>query len=181
MIRTRVGYAGGLLENPTYHNLGGHAETVEVEYDPAVITYSRLLEIFWHNHSPTERRPRQYASIIFCHSPEQEALALAALQRLQAVAKAKIRTEVVPAGSFYPAEAYHQKYYLQRVPELVREFSAIYPVFDDFVNSTAAARVNGYAAGLGTEESLRRVIGCLGLSPGAVKKMFELVQEKNCP
>ncbi len=109
-----VGYTGGSTENPTYEEVctdrTGHAEAVRVEYDPQKITYERLLEFFFTIHDPTTRNRQgpdigsQYRSAIFYHTPEQEKAA-------RALIKGKIVTEVVPAGPFYKAEEYHQRYH----------------------------------------------------------------------
>jgi len=119
---TTVGYTGGSTENPTYEQVcsghTGHAESVEVIYDPAKISYDRLLDVFWSNHNPTTPNRQgpdvgtQYRSAIFYHSPEQQAAAVASRDRLQASGKFRspIVTQILPAGPFYRAEEYHQRY-----------------------------------------------------------------------
>jgi len=166
VVSTRVGYAGGTRENPTYYDLGDHSETIEIIYDPAVITYEELLDVFWHSHDPTQPTySRQYISLIFYHNEAQQELAEASRDRRQAGLSRPILTAIVPAGTFYPAEDYHQKYYLQQKKSLYNELRAIYPDFSDFVASTAAARLNGYAGGFGSPETLEKDIENLGLSP----------------
>jgi methionine-S-sulfoxide reductase len=147
VVRTRVGYTGGNRENPTYRALGDHAESIEIDYDPAVVSYRELLEIFWKSHDPGSRPwSRQYMAAIFYHNEEQKKLALESREREAARTHGKIYTEISPAARFYPAEDYHQKYYLRQRPELVGELGTIYPG-ETFVDSTAAARANGYLAG----------------------------------
>ncbi|NLF01056.1 MAG: peptide-methionine (S)-S-oxide reductase [Anaerolineales bacterium] len=165
MVRTRVGYAGGTTRNPTYRNLGDHSETIQIDYDPSQITYAELLELFWSGHDPS--RPagsRQYMSIIFYESEAQKRLAEETRDR-EAAKLGKVTTEIRPAGEFYLAEDYHQKYYLQNTLALMAEFEAIYPDAADFMNSTAVARVNGYIGGHGTLEQLQNESEALGLSP----------------
>jgi peptide-methionine (S)-S-oxide reductase len=176
VVRTRVGYAGGTTENPTYHNLGDHTETIQIEYDPSVVTYEELLDNFWSSHNPA-RQPwsRQYASIVFYHNEEQRRLAEETREREAARIGSQVLTEIIPASEFYLAEAYHQKYRLRRAPDLEREFSAIYPSDDDFVASTAVARVNGYLGGYGTCERLQEEIGELGLSSAASERLLRSV------
>jgi peptide-methionine (S)-S-oxide reductase len=123
---TRVGYTGGKTENPTYQqvctDMTGHAEAVEVEYDPARVSYEQLLEVFWENHDPTQLNRQgpdwgtQYRSAIFFHSPEQEQAALKSKEALEKSGRYrnKIVTQVVPAVAFYPAEDYHQQYLEKR-------------------------------------------------------------------
>ena len=82
MIRTRVGYAGGAKENPTYHNLGDHTETLQIDYDSSKISYEKLLELFWEEHDPTSRSwSRQYKAVVFYHDEEQKRLAIAGRDR----------------------------------------------------------------------------------------------------
>ena len=123
---TTVGYTGGRMEHPTYKdvctNRTGHAEAVQVEYDPAKVSYEQLLQVFWENHDPTTVNRQgpdvgtQYRSAIFYHSPEQKAAAEAARQKLAASGKyhRKIVTLIVPAATFWEAEDYHQQYLEKR-------------------------------------------------------------------
>jgi peptide-methionine (S)-S-oxide reductase len=123
---TRVGYTGGSLGNPTYQDVctdrTGHAEAVEVTYDPAKVSYDELLKAFWENHDPTTLNRQgpdagtQYRSAIFYHSPEQESEARASKERLAQSGRYRrpIVTEIVPAVEFWPAEDYHQQYLEKR-------------------------------------------------------------------
>jgi len=123
---TAVGYAGGSLKNPTYHDVctgtTGHAEVVQVEYDPAVTAYDDLLTVFWENHDPTTLNRQgpdvgtQYRSAIFFESPEQEAAAVASKERLEKSGRFKrpIVTQIEPATDFWKAEDYHQQYLEKR-------------------------------------------------------------------
>ena len=124
VTRTRVGYSGGALENPTYEDVcshtTGHAEVVEVTYDPEEISYDELLRVFWRKHDPTQLNRQgwdigdQYRSVVFFHDKEQQEAALAAKAREQASYTAPIVTQVEPAETFYEAEDYHQQYLEKR-------------------------------------------------------------------
>ena len=123
---TAVGYLGGRTQNPTYKDVcsdeTGHAEVVQVTYDPAQVGYDRLLDVFWSAHDPTTLNRQgpdvgtQYRSAIFFHSPEQERVAKASKEKMQASGKFRrpIVTEITPASTFYRAEDYHQKYLAKR-------------------------------------------------------------------
>ena len=122
VISTTSGYTGGHVENPTYEQVSaggtGHAEALQVVYDPAKISYPQLLEVFWRNIDPTVKDRQfcdvgnQYRTAIFYHDDEQKRLALESKQRLEKSGKlGAIQTEIVSAGPFYPAEDYHQDYY----------------------------------------------------------------------
>jgi peptide-methionine (S)-S-oxide reductase len=122
---TMVGYTGGKTVNPTYQEVctdrTGHAEAVLIEFDPEKITYQKLLDVFWSIHDPTQLNRQgpdvgsQYRSAIFFHSPEQESAARSSKESMQASGKFRsdVVTEIVPAVEFYPAEKYHQKYFLK--------------------------------------------------------------------
>lgn len=177
VVRTRVGYSGGTLKDPTYDNLGDHIETVEVDYDPDRISYEKLLWVFWGGHSPQDRAwKRQYMSAVFFHDDEQEKLAREVKDRVTARLKTEISTEIIPFTGFYMAEYYHQKYYLQGEPEFMKEFRLIYPDMEDFVASTATARVNGYLGGYGTLEGLEPEVDGFGLSPEGIKRLKDIVR-----
>jgi peptide-methionine (S)-S-oxide reductase len=176
VVRTRVGYAGGSKAEPTYYALGDHSETIQIDYDPTQISYQDLIDVFWSSHSPTARSwSRQYASVIFYHNEEQRRLAEASRDREAARRGAPIYTDIVPFSRFYLAEAYHQKYRLRQVNELLREFQAIFPGEEEFLNSTAVARVNGYLGGHGTVAGLEAEIDKLGLSPAGRQKLLDMV------
>lgn len=122
VISTKVGFMGGNVKNPTYKEVcggkTGHAEVVQVIYDPSRISYDKLLEIFWEKHDPTTLNRQgpdvgaQYRSAVFYHTPEQKNAALSLKEQLQKSGRYKsdIVTEIVPAPEFYPAEEYHQRY-----------------------------------------------------------------------
>jgi len=170
-----VGYAGGQKDNPTYYNLGGNAETVQIDYDPARVTYGDLLEVFWSSHNSTYPSSGQYRSAIFYHSEEQKKLALESKEREQVKHGREIFTQIEPFRRFTLAEDYHQKYYLRGMPRIVDEYKRIYPDLIDFVNSTAVARVNGYAGNNGGCDSLKRDLPSLGLSQSAREKLANLI------
>ena len=120
---TTVGYAGGSFKDPTYKDVcsgkTGHAEVVQVEYDPSRVSYEELLRVFWNIHDPTTLNRQgpdigtQYRSAVFFHNPEQEAAATASKQKLQSSGRYQrpIVTEITPASEFYRAEDYHQQYF----------------------------------------------------------------------
>lgn len=123
---TAVGYMGGVTENPTYEQVctdrTGHAEIVQVEFDPSAVAYDDLLNVFWENHDPTQLNRQgpdhgsQYRTVIFYHSPEQKAAAEASKIALEASGRFRkpIVTEIVPAATFNRAEEYHQQYLEKR-------------------------------------------------------------------
>ena len=126
VLATRVGYTGGQTANPTYKDVcsdgTGHAEAVEVEYDPAQVSYEKLLDVFWENHDPTQLNRQgpdwgtQYRSAIFYTTPEQEKEANASKEKREksGAYRKPIVTQIVPEARFYPAEDYHQQYLEKR-------------------------------------------------------------------
>ena len=121
VIDVTVGYTGGRIKNPTYEMVcsdrSGHAEAVEVEYDPSVVSYDTLLDVFWEIHDPTTMNRQgpdfgsQYRSAIFYHDESQRQAAEASIKRAAPLFEDPIVTEITPASEFYPAEEYHQRYY----------------------------------------------------------------------
>ena len=126
VVSTVVGYTGGSFKDPTYKDVcsgkTGHAEAVEIEYDPSRVSYEELLSVFWENHDPTTLNRQgpdigtQYRSAIYVHTPEQKAAAIASKENLQKSGRYKnpISTEIAPASQFYRAEDYHQQYFEKR-------------------------------------------------------------------
>ncbi|BDZ68381.1 peptide-methionine (S)-S-oxide reductase MsrA [Methanobacterium ferruginis] len=122
VVSTMVGYAGGDFDHPSYQDVcsgvTGHAEVVEVTYNPAITSYTDLLDLFWNIHDPTTRNRQgpdigaQYRSVIFYHNAEQEKLACESKEKLNASGRypEKIVTEILPATTFWKAEYYHQQY-----------------------------------------------------------------------
>jgi peptide-methionine (S)-S-oxide reductase len=121
---TAVGYTGGTVDEPDYRTVcsgrTGHAEAVQVDYDPEQVSYEQLLAVFWAEHDPTQRNRQgpdvgsQYRSVVFFHTPEQKAVAEAVRDRYQPRFSRPIATEIVPATTFWPAEDYHQRYLEKR-------------------------------------------------------------------
>jgi peptide-methionine (S)-S-oxide reductase len=127
VVRTQVGYSGGKTKNPTYEQVcsdeTGHAEVVHVEYDPKIISYEKMVDVFWNNHNPTQLNRqgwdvgKQYRSVIFYHVESQKNIAEKSkkdLEKSQKWGDKKIVTQIEPAQTFYPAEEYHQHYLLKR-------------------------------------------------------------------
>ena len=124
VLKTTVGYMGGALKNPTYEQVctdkTSHAEVVQIEFDQKIVPYEKLLDLFWTIHDPTQENRQgpdvgtQYRSVIFFHGEEQRKIAEKSKQEVQKRFTEPIVTEIVSAQSFYPAEAYHQKYLMKR-------------------------------------------------------------------
>lgn len=126
VIDTKAGYTGGTLKNPSYkdicNNKTGHAEAIEITFDPKKVSYSKLLDVFWSIHNPTTLNRQgldfgtQYRSAVFYHNLKQKELALKSKEKLEKSKKYKnkIVTEIVKASKFYPAEEYHQRYLEKR-------------------------------------------------------------------
>lgn len=179
MIRTRVGYAGGSTRNPTYHSLGDHAESIQIDFDPSRIGYAQLLDVFWASHNPGVRPwSQQYRAAVFFHGEEQRREAVRTRDREALKIRGKVHTAIAPAGPFYVAEGVHQKYALRGDEELAMEVGVIYPKEEDFVRSTAAARINGYVAGYGDLRQLKEELTSLGLSEKGSRRLWDLVRKQ---
>lgn len=172
-MRTAVGYAGGHTTNPTYHDLANHAEAVRIDFDPTVISFEALLELFWEGHDPTRRqRSSQYRAELFCEDERQRALAEASRDALAERLGAPVTTALRTGVPFHPAEDYHQKWRLRRQSAVWAELEARYSSEEELLRSTAAAKLNGYVGGYGTVAQLERDVPLCGLSPAASRSVL---------
>ena len=179
VIRTRVGYTGGSVPNPTYTRLYDHSEAIEIDFDPAVISYEQLVHVFWQEHDPTSRPwSKQYRAALFYHGEAQQRVALETRERLAAQSNGKIRTEILPASDFYRAEDYHQKYMLRNHQRLMTLLNGIYTNNAAFTDATATARLNGYLGGHITLEKLVTELKNADLSHDAYEKVMAIISEK---
>lgn len=155
MLRTRVGYSGGLEPNPDYHDLKDHCETTQIQFDPEKVTFMELLTIFWERHDYANPIEAQYKSAIFFNNEQQqkEAAASLALVEQGSIGQAKfrgmpVRSLIAPATPFYVAELYHQKYFLQCNREIFTLLQ--YAHREDLIDDPVATSLNGYLHGSGT-------------------------------
>ncbi|GBF77998.1 peptide-methionine (S)-S-oxide reductase [Paenibacillus sp. 598K] len=158
VLRTRVGYAGGTTAAPVYRDMGDHTETVQVDYDPALIGYDQLLEAFWERHNPDnllDYKGNQYRSLILYHTEQQRMAIEAQRQRIGEQGRSVAATAVLPCTSWHPAEERHQKYYLKRYPDAYRRALELYGSETALTDGSLAARLNGIAKGFASAERLR--------------------------
>jgi len=183
-MRTRVGYSGGQELNPDYHNLKDHSETVQVQFDPAVISYRRLLEAFWANHEYATPIESQYKSAIFYHDDAQKAEAEASFKEVEAGKlgnpeyKGKpVLTVIEKATLFYVAELFHQKYFLQCNVKLFQDLQkqGVYSRIEDITADKLSASLNGYLTGHGTMGGLKAEIDAWPVSFAVKFAIFSLV------
>lgn len=156
VIRTRVGYAGGTTPSPTYRQMGNHTETIEIDFDPAIIRYEDVLRHFWRNHYPNrdQYKGRQYLSLLRCRGDEQLKIAEHVKEEMEVELGERIETEIAPFTDFILAEERHQKYYLKRYPKALDQLQMLYPEPSMLINSTFAARLNGFVKGFRSRDSL---------------------------
>jgi peptide-methionine (S)-S-oxide reductase len=153
--------------------MGDHTETVQIEYDPDVTSYSKMLDIFWANHNPTSKCSRQYMSAIFYHSNEQKQLAEESLKVQQNKRAQKVTTKILPIGTFTDAEDYHQKYLLQRHPKILNDLDM--DPGDELNKSFVATRLNGYVGGYGNLASFEKEKQILNLPPKVEKYVAQII------
>ncbi|MCG7346441.1 peptide-methionine (S)-S-oxide reductase [Sporosarcina sp. ACRSL] len=156
VIRTRVGYAGGTTPTPTYRQMGDHTETVEIDFDPAILRYEDVLRHFWRNHYPNrdQYKGRQYLSLLRCRGNEQLEIAERVKTEMEVELGERIETNIAGFTDFTLAEERHQKYYLKRYPKALEQLKVLYPEPELLLHSTFAARLNGFVKGIRTKESL---------------------------
>ena len=157
MYRTRVGYTGGEKKFPTYHSLGNHTEALQIDFDADVIAFEDVVEFFWKNHNPLRNGiSRQYMAAVWYHDESQREIIENTREIVASKFGAKVQTPVLPLEVFYLAEGYHQKYRLQQQSSLMKQFARMYSDAAGFVDSTAAARLNGFLYGYGSRELFDR-------------------------
>jgi peptide-methionine (S)-S-oxide reductase len=148
VLRTRVGYAGGEKKNPSYYSLGNHTEVISIDYDPKVLTYTDLLDIFWKAHRCDQiNTSRQYMNAVFYHNDGQKKLAEKSREKAakdSGVSVEAVQTSLLPVGTFTYAEEYHQKYYLTRYRDIRNILLKTYPDGKSLADSTVATRMNAY-------------------------------------
>lgn len=177
IYRTRVGYCGGIEDNPSYRNIKDYSEAFEFDYDGDLITYDSIIETFWYSHTPENRTGKtQYKSIIFYRNQEEKIIAEDSRKRFENQVGRSFNTEIRPLSKFYLAENYHQKFFLQNVQEIRKDFIEIYPNIMDFINSTSAMKVNSYCKGNGTLKRLKQEIESFGLSSQGEKALLDIVE-----
>lgn len=143
-----------------------------------------MLEVFWDSHYPTFSRSRQYMSIVFYHNELQREQALASKEQQAQILGETVLTEIIPYSVFYPAEDYHQKYYLSLDRDWQKELRSIYPDIQDFISSTAVARINGYIGGYGDTETMERELDSYGLTEAGKTELLKLADRglsAGCP
>lgn len=176
MLRTRVGYAGGTTKNPTYHSMGDHTEVVQIDYDRTRIGLKDLLEIFWHGHRPRARAyGRQYMSLILGAEKRDQDVAILSKAEYQ-MRYGDVLTEIRLLDDFYLAEAYHQKYYLRRLPAVLGEVEAQHQILAQLLGSTQVSRLNGYAGGFGSAAQLEADLAAWNLSAETEARLRSLVE-----
>lgn len=181
VIRTRVGFSGGTTPSPTYRRIGDHTETLEIDFDPSLISYEEILNVFWGNHNPLREnfyKGRQYISILLYHNQhQQQDIIKRKKSEWSHILNGEIQTEIAPYSTFYLAEDYHQKYYLRRFKNAFEKLDTIFTNHSDFVNSTLTARLNGLAKGHGTLSGLREEINTWGLNKNDTMRLIEMLSK----
>ncbi len=143
------------------------------------MSYAQLLEVFWASHNPAAKvYSRQYRNAIFYLNEKQRRQAEESRRRLEKATGQQVYTAIEKAGDFYPAENYHQKYYLRQFEPVMSEFRQMYPDEIAFAALAAAAKINGYLGCYGQPEDLKREIGQFGLSPDAQRSLLEYVSTR---
>ncbi len=154
-MKTRVGYAGGTSDKPTYRSIGDHTEAIQIEFDPKKVSFTDLLEVFWAAHDPYGRHwSTQYKAVLWTHGSEQAREAKAFVAAKTKGSDRAPTTAILAAPRFWIAEDYHQKYYLRSKKKLVPALLGEDWTDKELLDSTVAARANGWITGHGTPEEI---------------------------
>ena len=170
-----MGYTGGTQPDPTYERLGDHTESFQIDFDPTRLSYETLLNWFWKEADPTERPyKRQYMAAVFYADETQQRLALATARQAMAGKSGPMLLPLLPLATFYRAEDYHQKYYLRRYTDLMREFSAYSE--RELQDSTIAMWLNACIDGQLKREDLEALLAHFTLSEADLQRLRRLAQ-----
>jgi methionine-S-sulfoxide reductase len=169
-----VGYAGGESEHPTYRDIGGHTESFQLIFDPGVITYEEILEVFWSQHDPYRQSwSTQYQSVAFYENPTQKKALEKSLGKLQKGGM-KVATRIEPLKAYTLAEDYHQKHSLRAFPEFLedlRDRSA----GEGWMFTREATKLNGYLGNYGSCDLLEKEVRGLALRPALEERLLDIV------
>jgi peptide-methionine (S)-S-oxide reductase len=178
VLRTRVGYTGGKKAKPSYYDLGDHTEGIEIEYDPAVVTYEELLEVFWRSHDPRINvRNTQYRSAIFTHDDAQAKAAAASKAERESAKGATMHTAIEPATEFTTAEDYHQKWYLRKSKDIVRELAELIGDERALMDSPLGTRLNAYYGNHIQADPVREELARLPVEEAAVDALMARIRK----
>ncbi|XP_054714409.1 peptide methionine sulfoxide reductase-like [Uloborus diversus] len=175
VYRTRVGYTGGTMLNPTYRNLGDHTEAIDIDFNPEELSYDQLLKLFWINHDPTEMHKRQYRSVIFYRDEEQKEAAIKSKEEYQKLHRKPIVTAIELFNIFYNAENYHQKYYLQTHHKKL--FNSLNIAEKNLIDSEVAAKLNGFVVGENTKEAFDEQCLSYKLSQESISYIYQMIKK----
>ena len=179
VVRTRCGYAGGQGTHPTYEHLQDHVESLQLDFDPALTSYPKLVQVFFEHHPCTRANAPKTHPILFFADEQQHREADRALREEASRLGFKPAVSVLPLGHFFVAEPYHQKYHLRQTPALWKEFNQMYPGNQPAIlSSSAAMRVNSYLAGFGSAAQLQEELPKLGLSTVAQDEIQKNVSQR---
>ncbi len=176
-MQTRVGYAGGTTNNPTYRQMGDHSECVEIVFDPKIISLEKIVHHFWTIHKPNRSnyKGRQYLSIILCEDSSQLQLVKKIKNELEVKLGEPIQTEIASLNKFSLAEEKHQKYYLKRYSKALESLLDYYSSHDSFMNSTLVARLNGFVKGYCSLSDIKNEITSSTMAEEKKAKLTSLI------
>lgn len=180
VIQTEVGYAGGTSKDPTYRKIGNHSETVHLTFDPEIISYDQLVHLFWENHDAAKDRfykERQYISILFYQNETQYKTAKEIRSEYEQAQGKEIQTEFQTFNHFYTAENHHQKYFLRCFKGATEVIKNLFPDESSFIQSTIAARLNGFVRERGKLPDIKEEITHWGLSEANTKLLLETIDK----
>lgn len=178
VIQTTVGYAGGTTAAPTYRTIGDHSETIEMTFDPEIISYADLVHLFWRNHEAAKDRfykERQYISVLFYRNEEQYEIAKHIQAEIETEQGKELQTEFQAYNHFYTAEDRHQKYFLRRFKKACAQVQTLFPDEAAFIHSTIAARLNGFVRERGKLPDVKEEITHWVLSESNTRLLIDTI------